>query len=240
MSFVYRRETVGGTLPIDAPELQALHGALMSLPAGSNVSKAGDYLLLYGQDSVAVATQGRTVLTGRVPAAASPAVAPDTRMATFECRTDAGAERCAIVVRDLVGSLDAPEAVWEIPPEAGAGRPISPIVYVPGAGGDAWHLLLEGETGGVHVEASASGARVIPGKSGGVLGLAAWHGPEGGAAPVVFEAGGVEIDGTTWMYTVDAASGIGNPAVGREPAGSMAVLPLTGTGELLLLAPARR
>ena len=237
MSFVYRRETVGGALPIEVPELQALHGALMSLPAGSNVSQAGDHLLLYGRDSVAIATRGRSVLAGRVPTAASPAVAPDNRMATFECRADAGAERCAIVVRDLGGSLDTPEAVWEIPPEAGAGRPISPIVHIPAGNGDAWHVLLEGQTGGVHVQASASGARVIPGKSGGALGLAAWQGPAGDVAPVVFETGGVEIDGTAWSYTVDAASGVGSPAIGRERAGSMAVLPLTGTGELLLLAP---
>ena len=237
MSFDYRRETVSGAIPIDSPELQALHGAFMSLPAGSSVSNAGDHLLLYGGDSVAVATRGRKVLTGRVPTAASPAVAPDNRMATFECRMDAGDERCAIVVRNLEGSLDTPEAIWEIPPEAGAGRPVSPIVYVPATSGDAWHVLLEGETGGVHVRASASGVRVIPGKFGGALGLAAWRGPAGGAAPVVFEAGGVEIDGTTWMYTVDAASGTGSPVAGRERAGSMAALPLTGTGELLLLAP---
>ena len=69
------------------------------------------------------------------------------------------------------------------------------------------------------------------------MALAAWHGPAGRAAPVVFESGGVEIDGTAWNYTVDAASGIGSPAVGRERTGSMAVLPLTGTGEMLLLAP---
>lgn len=237
MSLVYRRETVGGAIPIDAPELQALHGAFLSLPAGSGVSRAGDRLLLYGKDSVAVATRGRTVLTGLLPTATSPAVTPDNRMATFECRMDAGDERCAIVVWNLGNSLDSPEAVWEIPPEAGAGRPISPIVYIPEGSGDAWHVLLEGEAGGVHVQASASGVRVIPGKFGEALGLAAWRGPAGGAAPVVFESGGVEIDGTTWMYTVDPASGPGSPTAGREPAGSMAALPLTGTGELLLLAP---
>ena len=237
MSFVYQRETVGGAAPVDAPELRALHGALMSLPAGSKVSKTEDHLLIYGLDSVAVATRGLAAPAGRVPTAASPAVAPGNRMATFECRMDGGDERCAIVVRDLGEPFDAPEAVWELPPEAGAGRPISPIVHVPAESGDTWHVLLDGETGGVHVQASASGVRVVPGKSGGAVALAAWHGPAGRAAPVVFESGGVEIDGTAWNYTVDPASGIGSPAVGRERAGSMAVLPLTGTGGMLLLAP---
>ncbi len=237
MSFGYQRETVGGAVPVDAPELRALRGALISFPAGSKISGTEGHLLLYGQDSVAVATRGREALTGRVPTAASPAVAPGNRMATFECRMAGGDERCAIVIRDLGESLDVPEAIWEIPPEAGAGRPVSPIVHVPAENGDAWHVLLEGETGGVHVQASASGVRVIPGKSGEALALAAWHGAAGNAVPVAFESGGVEIDGTAWRYTVDAASGIGSPAIGRERAGSMAVLPLTGTGELLLLAP---
>ena len=237
MSFVHRRETVGGAIPIDAPELQALRGALMSLPGGSKVSQAGDHLLLYGQDSVAVATQDRAVLTGRVPTAASPAVAPGNRMATFECRMDGGDERCAIVVRNLGESFDAPEVVWQLPPDISAGRPVSPILHVPEGSGDTWHVLLDGETGRVHVQASASGVRVVPGKSGGAVALAAWRGPAGDLAPVIFESGGVEIDGTAWKYTVDAASGIGSPAVGRERAGGMAVLPLTGTGELLLLAP---
>ena len=167
MSFVYRRETVGGAVPVDTPELRALRGALMSLPAGSKISKTEDHLLIYGQDSVAVATRGRAVLTGRVPTAASPAVAPGNRMATFECRMDGGDERCAIVVRDLREPFDAPEAVWELPPEAGTGRPVSPIVHIPAESGDTWHVLLDGETGGVHVQASASGVRVVPGKSGG-------------------------------------------------------------------------
>lgn len=236
MSFVYRREATGGAAPLDAPELRALQGAFGALPAGSGLSSTEEYLALYGPDSVAVAAWGSATLTGRVPSAAPPALAPGNRMATFECGVDGREERCAIVVRNLGQPFDAPESVWEMPPELDAARPLSPVVHAPGPGGEAWHVLLEGEAGGVHVEASASGAQAVSGGSGAALGLAAWRGSEGTVA-VAFESGGVEIGGTTWRYTVDSGADIGVPVVGRDGAGSMGALPLVSSGEILLLAP---
>ena len=236
MSFVYRREAVGGAASLDAPALQALQGALGAAPAGSGLVATEDYLLLHGQDSVAVAAWGDAAPIGRVPSLAPPAVAPGNRMATFACGMDERAERCAIVVRTLGKPFDAPESVLEMPPDVGAGRPVSPVVHVSGPDGEAWHVLVESEGGVVHVQASASGVRSVSGGFGTAMGLAAWRGA-GGTAPVAFESGGVEIGGTVWNYTIDAGADTGVPVVGRDPAGSMAALPLVETGELLLCAP---
>ena len=239
MSFVYRREAVDGAVPLDAPALRALQGAFRSLPEGSGLSATEDYVLLYGQDSVAVAARdftGSAALAGRVPSLAFPAAAPGDRMATFECRREAGAERCAIVVRNLGKPFDAPEAVLDMPPETGAWRPVSPVVHASGPDGEAWHVLLESEAGRAHVQASASGAQVVPDGFGPPLGLAAWRGAEG-TAPVAFGSSGVEIGGTTWTWAAPAASDAGAPAVGRDQGGVVAAFPLAGTGEIVLLAP---
>ena len=237
MSFVYRREAVSGAAPLDEPALRALQGAFEALPEGSGLLSTAEHLLLYGQDSVAVAAWGSATLAGRVPSAAPPAAAPDGRMATFECGADGAGEqdgqdeRCAIVVRNLAQPLDAPESVFEMPPDVGAARPVSPIVHASGPGGETWHVLLEG---GVHVAASASGTQAV--SSGATLGLAAWRGADG-ATPVAFETEGVEIGGTAWRYTVDSGADVGVPVVGQEDAGSMAALALVESGEILLLAP---
>ena len=231
MSMVYRRESRSGVTPFAGPEVQALDGAFESLSAGSKLFASESHLLLYESGEVAVARWGQEGPPRRLPSEAIPAMASGERLATLERSTPSGEYR--LVVRHLRDGTEAPGTVYAFPRETAGALPASPIVH----DGDAFHVLMRGPAGVRHVRVSPSGAQVVSGGGAEPVALAIREGPEGGIEPVVFRAARVAIGRGAWSYALEPSTRVGQPVVGRELDGTVAVLPLIDQGALLLLTP---
>jgi hypothetical protein len=233
MSFVYRREGVFGIAPLDEPALGGLSEGLSHVGEDSKVTWSGEYLVVFGGDSVIVARTGREEPVGRTASAAVPAVVPDGRIATLE--GEPGSYRVVLRALENVGGEGT---TYVLPLELGTRTPASPIVYADSDGTESYHLLFEGEDGSVHVRASAAGSDIVSTVA--PIGLAGRRDPARGILPVAFRRDGVEMDGVAWVYDVPPGEAVGQPVAGVEREGPVAAIPITERGELIVLTAGGR
>ncbi len=231
MSVMYRRERVAGISPLGDPTLEALSGALADTGEGSKLYATDDYVVLYGGDSVAVAAWGRPALLGRGALAAAPVLFAGSELATLE-RTEEGFR---IAFRNLDNGYTSTPGFIRLPEEVADMTPASPLVYA--SDEEVFHVLFGSPERTVHVYAARHGASVDPVQAGDPIGIATWEHPPLGVVPAVFREDGLVLGETVWSYTVGPEEAVGQPVMGSEPSGTVAAVPVTNRGEVVVLRP---
>ncbi len=222
MSFVYRQEVQAGIEPDPWPFVDRLNA---TFGVGSFVSTAGESVLFYSADADSFAT----FLGGRSSSLTQPATGSE--VASLE-REDG---RFRIVTTDFSGTEPVAGTSFDLPEEVSEMVPVSPIVRTHFERIRMYHLLLRGDGTTSVVSASSSGVTVstAPAPREAVALAAIWTNL-GSQIVVVGRQGTSSADGE-WTYTIPADAHVGQAAFGRDGGGLIGAVPITSTGELLLL-----
>ncbi len=215
MSFDYRLEAQHGIEPIPFAAGTRLDAAFGE---GSFVSGAPTSPALFysaDADSFTTLTEGASSLTQ-----------PATGSEIAALVRDNG--RYAINLSGAASLVHLPDEVLDM-------APVSPIVRTAGNGLPTYHLLLRG--GGATMLVSVSMSEVsmtgapAPGEAVSLVAVPSGLGSEilGGGRQ------GVSFGESDWSYVIPADVAVGQAVFGRDCCGMMGAVPITSTGEILLL-----
>lgn len=228
MSFVYRQQGEHGIRPDSSitGNLPASFGVGSFVGRGEAelplfYSADGDHVFFLGTDRFTRSVSETQPVTGHDPGAELSRVNGQWVIAPASYTTE-------IIMPQL--GIELPEAVSHM-------VPVSPIVRTNFERLVTFHVLMRDENGTALVSAPFSGAEVTvtttptPQEA---VSLAAQTTPLGSTIIAVGRQGVSFVD-TEWSYTIPADARVGQAVFGRDAGGLLGAVPITSTGEILIL-----
>ena len=227
MSFVYRQVEEGGIEPLPVPLMEQ---SGRSFTGGSFIACTTEC-----PTTVYSALLDSVIFVGEPGAAISSTAPPAIGQEVVTFEQEDGRSRFVVRTTSESSSL-SPVHVIDLPEELGLLTPISPIVITNARGERSYNVILRGDERTVVVEASTTGVSVRAEADGGEPVSIAARTSDVGAELVVVGRQGVAGAETSWSYSIPADAHVGQAVFGRDEGGIVGAVPITSTGELLMLA----
>ena len=225
MSFVFRKVEEAGIEPLPLPAADPFAGVFGTGSFVACTTECPSVLYSAGSDSAIFLPDGASISS-----TAAPAVGEE--LVTLE---SAGG-RHRIVVRPSSGGAEVPpiESI-ELPDEFSQMEPVSPIVVTNSGGMTSYNMLLRGDGRTAVIRATPSEISETSGTVDGEAVSLSGYLTDAGSMPIVVGRQGVSGTEMDWIYTIPSDAVVGQAVFGRDEGGLVGAVPMTSTGEILLL-----
>ena len=226
MSFVFRQVEEAGIEPLPLPSIEPFAGLFGTGSFVACSAECPSILYSAGSDS-AIFLPGEGAIFSST---AAPAFGEE--LVTLE--TADGGHR--IVVRESSGgAAGAPRESIDLPDEFSRMVPVSPIVVTSTGGTTSYNMLLRDDDRTTVIRATSSEVSEMSGTVEGEAVSLSGYVTDAGSVPIVVGRQGVSGTEMDWTYTIPSDAEVGQAVFGRDEGGLVGAVPVTSTGEILLL-----